>query len=66
MQVVDIHRHNAFLGLRIMGGTDRPQHILRQGDKPGVFILKVLEEGAAFKVNKLRVGDRILEVTTSF
>ena len=45
-----------------MGGTDRPQHVFRQGDKPGVFILKILEEGAAAKVGKLRTGDRILKV----
>lgn len=50
------------LGLRIMGGFDRPQHVFRQGDKPGIFILKILEGGAAEKIGKLRAGDRILKV----
>lgn len=45
-----------------MGGMDRPQHVFRQGDKSGVFILQILEEGAAAKVGKLRAGDRIIQV----
>ena len=28
------------LGLRIMGGVDRPSHVFRWGTKPGIFILK--------------------------
>ena len=57
-----MYRENALLGLRIMGGVDRPQHVFRQGDKPGVFILQILEGSAAARVGKLRPGDRILQV----
>ena len=46
-----------------MGGVDRPQHVFRQGDKPGIFILQILKESAADKVGKLRAGDRILQVS---
>lgn len=59
---MDVHRQNALLGLRIMGGVDHPQHVFRQGDKPGIFILQLLEESAAAKVRKLKPGDRILQV----
>ena len=45
-----------------MGGADRPKHIFRQGDRPGMFILEVLPEGAAALTGKLRSGDRILKV----
>ena len=45
-----------------MGGIDRPQHVFRQGDKPGIFILQILEGSAAAKVGRLRPGDRILRV----
>lgn len=45
-----------------MGGIDRPQHVFRQGDKSGVFILHILEESAAAKVGRLKPGDRILQV----
>ena len=62
LQVVDFQRQNTLLGLRVMGGVDRPQHVFRQGDKPGVFILQILEDSAAAKVGRLRAGDRILQV----
>lgn len=29
------------LGVAIMGGSDRPTHVFRQGDKPGIFIREV-------------------------
>ena len=45
-----------------MGGTDRPQHVFRQGDKPGVFILQILKDSVADRIKKLRTGDRILQV----
>lgn len=45
-----------------MGGADHPHHVFRQGDKPGVFILQILEGSAAAKVDKLKAGDRILQV----
>ena len=62
-QVVTIERANTILGVRIMGGTDRPNHIFRQGDKPGIFVLHLLAEGAAAKCGSLRAGDRILTVS---
>ncbi|CAI8048202.1 Protein scribble homolog [Geodia barretti] len=45
-----------------MGGNERPFHVFRQGDKPGIFILMVTPDGAAAKTGKLRTGDRILKV----
>ena len=52
------------LGLRVMGGADRPKHIFRQGDRPGIFILEILPDGAAALCGKLKSGDRILKVAT--
>lgn len=62
LQVAEIHRANTILGVRIMGGADRRNHVFRQGDKPGIFVLHLLPEGAAMKCGSLRVGDRILSV----
>ena len=45
-----------------MGGKDRPWQVFRQGDKPGVFILKVLEGSGAARSERLKPGDRILKV----
>ena len=45
-----------------MGGADRPKHIFRQGDRPGIFILEVLPDGAAALCGKFKSGDRILKV----
>lgn len=50
------------LGFRVMGGVDRPSHVFRIGDKPGLFVLKILPNGAAWN-SALRVGDRILAVS---
>lgn len=50
------------LGLRIMGGSDRLWHVFRQGDKPGIFILRIMEGSAAAQNGKLKQGDRILKV----
>ena len=61
-QVVEVYRENTVLGLRVMGGADRPKHIFRQGDRPGIFILEVLSDGAAALCGKLKSGDRILKV----
>lgn len=40
-QTVEMTRNGNPLGLDIMGGSDRPTHIFRQGDKPGLFVLAV-------------------------
>lgn len=63
---MDIRRQSSSLGLRVMGGIDHPLHVFRQGDKPGIFILQILEESAASKVGKLWPGDRILQVRLSY
>lgn len=62
VEVVELERGDRILGLRIMGGTDRQTHLFRQGDKPGIFILQVIPDGAAAECGKLRSGDRILRV----
>jgi hypothetical protein len=62
VETVEICRNNESLGLRIMGGSERPHHVFRQGDKPGIFILMVTANGAAAKSGRLRTGDRILKV----
>ncbi|XP_062503600.1 kelch-like protein 10 [Corticium candelabrum] len=49
------------LGFRVMGGVDRPSHVFRIGDKPGLFVLKIIPAGAAWN-SSLRVGDRVLAV----
>ena len=40
-QTLEIVRNGSTLGLDIMGGSDRPTHIFRPGDKPGLFVLAV-------------------------
>ena len=40
-QTVEITRGAESIGLGIMGGSDRPTHVFRQGDKPGVFVREV-------------------------
>lgn len=62
VEKVEIYRNDRLLGLRIMGGADRAGHVFRQGDKPGIFILMVTPDGAAYAVGKLKPGDRILRV----
>ena len=47
IQTVEICRDNESLGLRIMGGSERPHHVFRQGDKPGIFILMVSDVSAS-------------------
>lgn len=62
LEIVEITRSGNPLGLDIMGGTDRPTHIFRQGDKPGLFVIAVVPGGVAEKCGKIRCGDRILAV----
>lgn len=49
------------LGLSIVGGTDHTSHPFGIEDR-GVFISKIVPEGAAAKTT-LRIGDRILTVS---
>ncbi|CAL1532219.1 unnamed protein product [Lymnaea stagnalis] len=48
------------LGLSIVGGSDHSSQPFG-GDEPGVFVSKIVKDGAAAKTN-LRIGDRILSV----
>ncbi|CAN8003375.1 unnamed protein product, partial [Ixodes pacificus] len=49
------------LGLSIIGGTDHPCHPFG-AEEPGVFISKIVPDGAAGHCARLRVGDRLLKV----
>ncbi|CAN7998785.1 unnamed protein product, partial [Ixodes hexagonus] len=49
------------LGLSIIGGTDHPCHPFG-ADEPGIFISKIVPDGAAAHCARLRVGDRLLKV----
>ncbi|KAL1423757.1 hypothetical protein MTO96_020820 [Rhipicephalus appendiculatus] len=48
------------LGLSIIGGTDHPCHPFG-ADEPGIFVSKIVPDGAASKCARLRVGDRLLK-----
>ncbi|KAL8563271.1 hypothetical protein ACOMHN_058769 [Nucella lapillus] len=48
------------LGLSIVGGTDHSSHPFG-ADEPGIFVSKIVKDGAAGKTN-LKIGDRILSV----
>ncbi|KAK3780634.1 hypothetical protein RRG08_044858 [Elysia crispata] len=48
------------LGLSIVGGRDNSSQPFG-GDEPGVFVSKIVNDGAAARTN-LRIGDRILTV----
>ncbi|KAL5013626.1 hypothetical protein ScPMuIL_007896, partial [Solemya velum] len=48
------------LGLSIVGGCDHSSHPFGT-DEPGVFVSKIVPDGAAYK-STLKIGDRILSV----
>ncbi|KAL4217947.1 Leucine-rich repeat-containing protein [Mactra antiquata] len=50
------------LGLSIVGGSDHSSSPFGE-DEPGIFVSKIVPDGAASKTN-LRIGDRILEVNS--
>jgi hypothetical protein len=60
MDEIRINKINGAMGLSIVGGGNVPCHPFGI-DKPGVFISKIVKEGAASRT-PLRVGDRILKV----
>ncbi len=62
-QTISIETDGKSLGVLVMGGADRPNAVFRQGDKPGVFVAEIRDNGAAKKCERLRVGDRILTVS---
>ncbi|KFM72984.1 Protein scribble-like protein, partial [Stegodyphus mimosarum] len=49
------------LGLSIIGGVDHACHPFG-AQEPGIFISKIVPEGAAARTGKLKVGDRLLKV----
>ena len=59
-QSVRIMKAGGPLGLSIIGGTDHASHPFGI-DEPGVFISKIVPDGAASRTS-LRIGDRILSV----
>ena len=48
------------LGLSIVGGSDHSSHPFGV-DEPGIFVSKIIPDGAASKTN-LKIGDRLLTV----
>ncbi|XP_076307315.1 protein lap4-like isoform X2 [Tachypleus tridentatus] len=52
------------LGLSIIGGSDHSCHPFGAVE-PGIFISRIVSDGAAAKTGKLRIGDRILKVNGS-
>jgi protein scribble len=57
---IRINKINGAMGLSIVGGGNVACHPFGV-DKPGIFISKIVPDGAASKTN-LKVGDRILKV----
>uniref|UniRef100_A0A915I5V2 PDZ domain-containing protein n=1 Tax=Romanomermis culicivorax TaxID=13658 RepID=A0A915I5V2_ROMCU len=49
------------LGINICGGLATPVNPLNNSDE-GIFVSKIIEDGAVYRDGRLRVGDRILEV----
>lgn len=61
-QDVVIHKSpGSRLGLRIAGGKDS-SCIPFGRDEPGIFISRVIPQGAAAQTRRLRIGDRILKI----
>lgn len=42
----EILRKGGLLGIKILGGMDRPSHILRSEDSPGIFLTEIQPFGA--------------------
>ncbi|CAF0721438.1 unnamed protein product [Brachionus calyciflorus] len=60
IEEIRIIKQNGAMGLSIVGGGNVACHPFGI-DKPGIFISKIVVDGAASKTN-LRVGDRLLKV----
>ncbi|GMT32754.1 hypothetical protein PFISCL1PPCAC_24051 [Pristionchus fissidentatus] len=61
VELVDLHRDGASLGLSVVGGSDHVSHPFGV-EHPGVFISKIASNSAADRSGRLRIGDRILQV----
>lgn len=55
---ITLRRGETGLGFNIRGGTDIPHF----ADDSGIFVTRLKETGAAFKDQRLKEGDKILEV----
>lgn len=60
-QEVELIREDNSLGLSIVGGSDHSSHPFGV-NAPGVFISKISSNSPAARSQRLRIGDRILEV----
>ncbi|KHJ41684.1 PDZ/DHR/GLGF domain protein [Trichuris suis] len=59
---VKVQKSGNALGLSIVGGIDHSCHPFGGTAGPGIFISKVVPDGAAGRTGKLRLGDRLLAV----
>lgn len=55
---VELSRGTTGLGFNIRGGVDSPY--LHEDN--GIFVVKIREDGAAFKDGRLKEGDKVLEI----
>uniref|UniRef100_A0A5S6R0M0 PDZ domain-containing protein n=1 Tax=Trichuris muris TaxID=70415 RepID=A0A5S6R0M0_TRIMR len=62
IEEVKVQKSGNALGLSIVGGIDHSCHPFGGSAGPGIFISKVVPDGAAGRTGKLRLGDRLLAV----
>ena len=46
---VEVYRGGGLLGIKLLGGVDRPTHVLRKEDAPGIYITEIQPFGAAHR-----------------
>lgn len=46
---VEVFRGGGLLGIKLLGGVDRPTHVLRKEDAPGIYITEIQPFGAAHR-----------------
>ena len=46
---VEVYRGGGLLGIKLLGGVDRPTHVLRREDPPGIYITEIQPFGAAHR-----------------
>ena len=46
---VEVFRGGGLLGIKLLGGVDRPTHVLRREDSPGIYITEIQPFGAAHR-----------------
>jgi len=55
---VELSRGTTGLGFNIRGGVDSPY----LHEDSGIFVVKIREDGAAYKDGRLKEGDKVLEI----